>query len=208
LNKKWRTLLHIHPKNFNIIINTQYPFDHTFAYKQIINKLPYVFKQKYQLHQLKTKSLMRKIVKDYNVSEDEPLHHNDLLSIEANGEYTNKTIDFYAPYGYNINHIEPIIVGNPPICPTCGEKIITNHDSLCCNNCSPFEYCSVCGVGYEAEELHLINGELYCDTCFDDNFFYCPVCDEIVSVAEDSLGLHKCTAAFDNEETQLTTAYI
>jgi hypothetical protein len=192
-NKKWRQLVHINTEDKIAVFNTQYPFEHRLIFNELVTIIKNLFQEESYLHQLcpNTTNAM-KILDDYNPSPDEPLHFNDLLIRKINGSYENDIVniidtnkEFYLPN-------KKIIVGNTPKCPICGEKVVSIHKSMECSFCNPLEYCCTCAVPFHNEELHLIDSELYCDTCFDNEFTYCEKCDDIVRRNWINNNVHKC----------------
>lgn len=190
-SKKWRQLIHLDPEQKTILFNTQYPYEHDLVHKTLINKLQNLFDINTQLYEIPTSSeTVPKICMDY--TDIDVLHHNDLLCIKITGEYENEILKLLAPTDFAVNKMKPILIGLPPYCPICGNYIVTYHYSLECEHCNPFDACCNCGEMYVAIDLHEINNELFCDTCFDEYFEYCEICDELISKGSSRLGLHNC----------------
>jgi len=190
-NKKWRQLIHVDPEQQIVLFNTQYPYEHQLVYKELINKLQNLFNIDMELQDISTdKRIVPKICTDY--TDSDVLHHNDLLCMNVKGKYENNSFKLFTPNNFVLNTIKPILVGLPPYCPVCGKYIVSYHGSLECNHCNPFESCCNCGEMYTAIDLHEINNELFCDTCFDEYFEYCEICDELISKGSSKWGLHNC----------------
>jgi hypothetical protein len=198
-NKKWRQLIHINPDYDTVIFNTQYPFNHDLAHNELINKLQSIISKKTIQCNMRTDIVARYFFKDINAK---ILHHNDLLCEKISGDYENEYIELIAPEDINLKNKSPIIVGSVPLCPVCGDYFIMQSISLECQHCNPIEYCCNCGLPFDELELHEMNEELFCDTCFDDYFKYCHICDELISKAEEVLGMHYC----NQNETTIKTS--
>jgi len=66
-------------------------------------------------------------------------------------------------------NMEVIKVGHDPICPNCGERH-TEESTIECDDCySDEKRCVSCGNHYDAEDMHYIDGDWYCEDCC----FYC-----------------------------------
>ncbi len=208
-NKKWRQLIHIHPEEDFVIFNTDYPFEHKILLKETMDKLQKLFNKKMKRNLIKSDKPIRNIVyiKDYGEHyNDEVVHYNDLLLRRGDDKYTYQEV----PIMYNkcSKPKTPIVMGAPPICPTCGERVVTVHKSLECNVCNPVEYCCTCAIKFHYDELHLIDKEYYCDECFDSEFTYCEDCDDVVRRSDFVLGYHQCEDDYysenkDSEEISL-----
>lgn len=56
--------------------------------------------------------------------------------------------------------------------------LIANNDKLE-NHYEPIYVCENCGVGLTEDEFHYgPDGNIYCNDCFNENFFYCSVCGD------------------------------
>lgn len=190
--KKWRQLAHINQDHSLIIFNTQYPFNNHLAFEKLIGILETILDTKCYLHSINPNDIkLIDFIKDYNSYPEEPLHFNDLFLRKNNGKYENQEIHILSKEKEIIPKRD-IIVGNVPLCPVCGERIVAVSKSLECNICDPLENCCTCATPFHKEELHFIDSELYCDTCFDNEFTYCEKCDEIVRRTWIEYGHHSC----------------
>jgi hypothetical protein len=179
-NKKWRQLIHVNLTDEFIIFNTQYPYEHDLLFHNLVNKLELLFKKECYLTFLSTKKTdLMELIDDYDCSPEEPLHYNDLLIRNTKGEYENNFVPILSS-STDFKNKGKILVGNTPYCPICGERLVFVHKSMECHICNPLEYCCTCATPFHNEELHNIDSEFYCDTCFDNEFTYCEKCDEIV----------------------------
>ena len=68
-------------------------------------------------------------------------------------------------------------------CMYCGDAIsgsdIDNEGCLVCNNCATFAYCANCGERlYGEDDMYELDGEYYCQSCWEDKAQFCPLEDE------------------------------
>lgn len=190
-NKRWRQILHLHPLENIVVFNLEYPFEHPVLANIICNEIEKMFNQPSFLHEIPTVK-MEDFIINYNIDLEDPLHYNDLLTLLPSGKYVIPYLKVLTTY--ETEHFvpqSPIIVGCPAICPVCGIYNVSSH-GVKCKNCDPLEICCTCVRAYPPEEIHIIRGEQYCSSCFDEEFVYCDYCDELVTNYAARLGLHKC----------------
>jgi len=194
-NKLWRCLVHIHPISALAIFNYGYPYQHDYLVEEAANKLSELFEEETTFDFLATdESQILFFLDDYDTNGylDDTLHYNDLLISRNNGG-DHEDGEFVPALFSDLSKIdEPMIVGSYVICPICGNGMVEHPRSLECENCDPMEYCCTCASARHAEELHEMDGEFYCDDCFDNEFTYCDECDEIVRRVYVISGEHVC----------------
>lgn len=184
-NKKWRVLIHFCKDIPYIIFSLEYPFENKFIMMQLVQKLQKLLKTAYPemnfMFRKFTSSSIGDLVEEPNEEIDE-ICFNDLLSIDDDsGAYKNKFIRTLIPtYIRNSSELCKTSIGNLPFCPSCGNHYITSHNSIECDVCNPLEYCCTCAEATHREELINVDGEFYCEICFDNEFTHCEHCGEII----------------------------
>ena len=66
------------------------------------------------------------------------------------------------------------------VCMCCG-KLHQDYDGeycLVCENCEEVHHCVECGSRAHRSELYELDGEYYCDYCYDEVSFRCELCDD------------------------------
>ncbi len=205
-NKKWRTLLHIHPDHNLIIFNQAYPHTYNYLLEQGAHKLQKVLNVSTQFEFMKSNECnIIDYITDYEVSFGDPLHYNDLTLRGQQGQYEISEVGVIFDNNLDDNFddiTEAIIIGQPALCPVCGNHYVEHHKSLECEQCDPLEYCCTCAVRFLLEELHDFDSELYCEECFDDTFMYCEYCDDILRKTWESK--HQCKEMEEIEFCEIT----
>ena len=129
--------------------------------------------------------------------DSEGTHYMDYKYYNSCTVSINKSIDMDA--------VENITIGHPPICIKCGEYHDIEDSIQCCpsRSCAHcganvsddpdaveidgewycgecVEYCSDCGEWYLIRELHYLEnyGRYVCDNCLSDHYYRCDVCGE------------------------------
>lgn len=65
-----------------------------------------------------------------------------------------------------------------PSCMRCGDEIYYedgNEWELVCENCSNLVHCTCCGESLEEEDAYDVDGEYYCEYCYNEETFICPI---------------------------------
>ena len=83
--------------------------------------------------------------------------------------------------------------GQEPYCLSCGYPISFSSDAeyeilgdgLECKECRDFLECEECGGLFHSEDLWEVNGQLICESCYGENYFYCEECQDFVSRNEE-----------------------
>ena len=68
-----------------------------------------------------------------------------------------------------------------PSCMRCGNEIYYedgNEWELVCENCSNLIHCTCCGEALEEEYAYYVDGDYYCEYCYDNETFKCPISGE------------------------------
>lgn len=105
-----------------------------------------------------------------NIADKVELHYNDII-------YYNDTIasQIIVETGSEPN----ILVGNEPICPSCGIDDITIDDEIECNDCSEhLPTCYVCENNIDENNIRTHTMNIYCEDCFHEHFIYCHQCGD------------------------------
>lgn len=96
--------------------------------------------------------------------------------------------DFYEKHTIRLAKEHNLIPSNftysgPSECMCCSEDISLSYDSeqdLFCLNCDDVVRCVECGEYHSRENMIEVYGDYYCQYCYDENFSYCPSCEELV----------------------------
>lgn len=89
--------------------------------------------------------------------------------------------------GYRPAHSQTIQIKLvAPMCPSCGEK--HQDHSMLCDDCDSLNHytCDHCGCRIDEDEIWSGAGGdgCYCESCYDDLFFYCDECGETCDIEE------------------------
>ncbi len=183
-DKKWRVLFHINETHDFGIFNNAYPYYHNILMQMAGNEICKLFKKESDFLSLSSNKILPNCVKDVKPSDyNDPLHYNDLLLKSDNTNYEMSTVKIVAEKELiknNFKNVNTVTIGDFPFCPVCGKHMIDHHKSLECDFCNPMENCCTCANRFHEEELHVIESELYCDNCYDDEFTHCEESDELV----------------------------
>lgn len=115
------------------------------------------------------------------------LNYNDIL------QSTCYIYPYYAicdPYGYHsVNNLlaHPVIVGGEVLCLHCGKELISDPETMRCNDCElnfgteendVYGVCDCCGTRIYIDDAMVVgdNEELVCDACFHAYAFVCDCC--------------------------------
>ena len=66
------------------------------------------------------------------------------------------------------------------ICMSCG-SLMGDYDSECClvcDDCEEVHHCYECGGRYSQDELYELDGDYYCEYCYDNVAFTCELCED------------------------------
>lgn len=66
-------------------------------------------------------------------------------------------------------------------CMRCGDEVYYedgNEWELVCENCSNIVHCCCCGEAIELEDAYDVDGDYYCEYCYDNETFKCPITGE------------------------------
>jgi len=164
-DKQWKVLFHVDLKNKNVIIKEPYPFVDANI----------------------TKFLMNYIIDFFELSSYKIIGGEDTLQY-----YTDVDNAVHCTIRNYINNMRgiisnseapPMVVGNNPLCLSCGEKVITRPNTFECTDCNPVEYCCTCAEKHSLSDLIVVEDEHYCEDCFDDNFILHEETGEHVRIA-------------------------
>lgn len=203
-NKKWRMLLEVNDSLNFLISGRQYPFnlgDNVLAEiskglfgtntlgtdwskwsKHYITEVP---GEDGEAITLKARYIpVRKYLYRYNkvVKDGEgALNYNDL-----------KLSSYYTPYYsflYNARTIPEVTVGGAPTCPCCGVTLVTDSESLVCEDCEPSQgCCDWCGGTFSLHHLTWISSRDWegyvCDSCLENDFAACSCCGEMYPIEQ------------------------
>lgn len=202
-NKKWRMLLHVNESNNALIISRQYPFFTSegpnlakqvyetvskkhfsdFYYKPFSrvflgpnSETVYSLNEKYIVicgEPVPLKTLVHEVKNSMN--------YNDVLYSSVCDPQMALDIDLH--WCVDASKVLPFEIGHAVKCVECGYDLLDSEmGGFRCPNCAePREYCVYCGDPvYEDDDIHWLNGEPYCDHCWDMHVSYCEHCDSYV----------------------------
>ena len=193
-SKKWRMLIHVNDKI--IFAGRQYPFSSKSGIDTILNiynntYVPYDATDLTEAHALSGKYLVYanqlieigKVVKEgYNA-----LNYNDVLRSTC---YRYPYYAIYDPYGYHcVDDLleDPLEVGAEVPCLHCGQDLISNPETMRCDDCElefgteendVYSTCDCCGARIYVDDAISVgdDGDLICDHCFNSHTFICDCC--------------------------------
>lgn len=214
-SKKWRMLLYINSSNNCMFAGRQYPFfsDNALEHLQpiIIERLglvhrcgwshwhndqlsQYTFNNGYDNEYFTSDNRVIFVANKFHildkfVKDESNLHYNDVLKSSCYIPYYSWVRDCWD------QTMKVFKVGSKPICPVCAKRVITNTDTLCCDECyenigqydEEFSVgeCECCGhLIYEGEEYHYVRSRwddsvLICDHCYEVETFECEACGDV-----------------------------
>ena len=95
-----------------------------------------------------------------------------------NDFYSNHKIIMSKNYGGEDYHINYSGVSQ---CLCCGEPLYDNYDNesnVYCNDCDSSYHCYNCDGSYRIDDMFYVDGEYYCEWCYDEYTEDCAVCGE------------------------------
>lgn len=198
-NKQWRVLIHFNKEAPYIIFNKQYPFNNKYIMMALIKKLQKLLNSNFTDFNFRFNNVLAtpKIKQALlTISDVDEICCNDLMSLNPREDIKVIIPDSVV----TLTQLSPTNIGEWPICPTCGKNEIITQGSIQCDTCHPFEYCCNCGNKFHLEELISMEEELYCDSCFDEQFTYCENCGEEVSRFSLENMFHTCIKDEEGEK--------
>lgn len=215
-SKKWRMLIHAAYNDDIIFAGRQYPFDSKpgidlilSIYNNIINENQCFYRHKYgewtddyvdgyapkddesKLIELQEKYVIYcgKLIALQDLVKAGPgaLNYNDVLHSSC---YKYPYYAIMNPYVYhNMTELRhhPIIVGEEIPCLHCGAELITNAETMRCNECEidygyeendNYGHCDNCGCRIYYDDAYYVGDDYVCDTCFNNHCFVCDNCGD------------------------------
>lgn len=115
------------------------------------------------------------------------LNYNDVLRSTC---YRYPYYAVFNPYGYNsVDYIlkHPVIIGAEVPCLHCGQELISNPETMRCDDCElefgteendVYSTCDCCGARIYVDDAISVgdDGDLICDSCFHSHAFVCDCC--------------------------------
>lgn len=115
------------------------------------------------------------------------LNYNDVLRSTC---YRYPYYTIFNPYGYNsVDYIlkHPVIIGAEVPCLHCGQELISNPETMRCDDCElefgteendVYSTCDCCGARIYIDDAISVgdDGDLICDSCFHSHAFVCDCC--------------------------------
>jgi hypothetical protein len=123
------------------------------------------------------------------------LNYNDILKSTC---YKYPYYAIFDPYSYHsLSHLleNPIVVGEEVPCLHCGDELISNPETMRCDDCE-LEYgteendvyssCDCCGARIYVDDAICVgdDGDLICDACFHAHAFVCDCCGNVYYEAD------------------------
>ncbi len=123
------------------------------------------------------------------------LNYNDILKSTC---YKYPYYAIYDPFGYHsVDHLlaNPIIVGEEVPCLHCGDELISNPETMRCDDCElqfgteendVYSSCDCCGARIYVDDAICVgdDGDLICDACFHSHAFVCDCCGNVYYEAD------------------------
>lgn len=115
------------------------------------------------------------------------LNYNDVLRSTC---YRYPYYTVFNPYGYHsVDYIliHPVIIGAEVPCLHCGQELISNPETMRCDDCElmfgteendVYSTCDSCGARIYVDDAICVgdDGDLICDSCFHSHAFVCDCC--------------------------------
>lgn len=186
-SKKWRAWLIVHPQF--IFVNRHYPYHSDEIATEVLNWAKDIIRERLGwnygevVHDLC--SYWENIYNDdwqYNVTASSPIliqtnyMYNDIGGNDILGcmslDNTPKT---NPKYQYEVN------ISGPANCMWCGCRIPLGGESgrLTCDDCGTVE-CAYCGCIIEGESYTTPDGDIYCESCYGEQYTQCQCCGDII----------------------------
>ena len=175
-NKKWRELFVV---NKDIITGIKgYPYFNADLEKSVTDwlkelaqtNLDWSYEEPYFKYHVGLKDYHEELNRYLNISFETTSMYNDF-----------STIHHYAYVSPNINEIYHFNYSGPAICLKCGknesEIYFDGEDSLICEDCCSSGRCDSCRSRYSSDELYELDGNLYCEECFNYLSVNCRMCE-------------------------------
>ena len=123
------------------------------------------------------------------------LNYNDVLRSTC---YRYPYYTVFNPYGYHsIDYIltHPVIIGAEVPCLHCGQELISNPETMRCDDCElafgteendVYSTCDCCGARIYVDDAICVgdDGDLICDSCFHSHAFVCDCCGGVYYEAD------------------------
>ena len=115
------------------------------------------------------------------------LHYED-YDIASNNILVNLNLDVYDKFDKYGNlttifdFIKPLEIGSRKVyCIECGEDQLWEHSEyLTCQLCGEGVKCENCRERIMAEDAEVVNGEHYCQDCYEEHFYACDGCGVVM----------------------------
>ena len=147
---------------------------------------PHILNGKYLVFDGQLLEINQVIREGYNA-----LNYNDVLRSSCY-EYPYYSILSSSTYYNGINTIlkNPIIVGEEVACLHCGNELISNSETMRCDDCEieygfeendTYSSCACCGARIYVDDAACVgeNDEYVCDSCYSTECFVCECCEEV-----------------------------
>ena len=123
------------------------------------------------------------------------LNYNDVLRSTC---YRYPYYTIFNPYGYHsVDYIltHPVIIGAEVPCLHCGQELISNPETMRCDECElafgteendVYGTCDCCGARIYVDDAIRVgdDGDLICDSCFHSHAFVCDCCGGVYYEAD------------------------
>ena len=173
-SKKWRMLVYAREDLKLFVRGRQYPFSNQTALDIATEEL---MRNHFDLTNFTNWKSVNYCINQIMKDEIGSLQFNDCLNSPS-----------YTPFGMYDKSIENSLsdsdnplkmkIGDGVECLECGEHMVSFASSMSCDECAGYSYCDCCGEASYEDDMYYLDGELLCESCWDEMGVYCESCDE------------------------------
>ena len=174
-SKKWRMLLYAREDYKIFIRGRQYPFSNDTALEIATNEL---IGKYYDISNFTEWTDVSDAINCLMKNELGALQYNDCINSPSYKPFAIMDKSLPADEIYNRDNKMKMIIGDAVECVECGCMMISYSSSMSCDECAGYVYCEHCGEACYEDELYNLEGDLVCESCWDDAAIYCEGCDE------------------------------
>lgn len=181
-SKKWRVLSYINKDLDLVLYGKEYPFSSEGSEHIVAEK---IFKKVFKCHDDSLLIPVSRVVECLIMPGFGALNFNDCLSF--NNEWVKAYTTEETLQKLISDPKKTLHVGAKVNCICCGEAMITVKGAFFCDDCGDFCTCDCCGDNIEAGEEFILDGNTYCEYCYDEESVHCCDCGSVFSIYSSSI---------------------